>query len=355
MSDENDKDSKKVREKATPEVSCCSFSNTTELLEKLLGDSLPAQEPEAIEDSCDCGCTTHSSTKSMEPIQDSKEIKEYVKKRYASLISQTYPSCCGPTPSNKTVASTSTFEIDLGDKREFAEKLGYTEVELKDLPNDVTNISFGCGNPTAIAELKPGEIVLDLGSGGGIDVFLAAKKVGPTGRSIGLDMTPAMIDRANSNAKKVGLSNVEFKLGEMEAIPLVDESVDVVISNCVINLSPDKAKVFRQIYRVLRSGGRLAVSDIVLNGELPDFIRRDFEAWAGCVAGALQEEDYLQKIKDAGFQNVQIESKRSVKELAYSIKKNPEIMRKLKQEWGSNPEALLDRIVSIKVKAFKPK
>ncbi|NVM52717.1 MAG: arsenite methyltransferase [Candidatus Helarchaeota archaeon] len=285
-------------------------------------------------------------------MQDPEKIKDYVKKRYASLISQPKTSCCGPSV---TPVDTSTFHIELEDKRKFAEKLGYTEVELKDLPDDVTDISFGCGNPTAIAELKPGEVVLDLGSGGGIDVFLAAKKVGPTGKVIGLDMTPAMIERANTNAEKVGLQNVEFKLGEMESIPLIDDSIDVVISNCVINLSPDKAKVFRQIFRVLRPGGRIAVSDIVLNGKLPEFIKRDFEAWAGCVAGALQEGDYLQKIKDAGFTEVKVESKRSVKELTYSIKQNPEILQQLDKEISVSPEELLGRIVSIKVKAYKPK
>ena len=354
MANEKKNESKKEKEESTPESSCCSFAKTTALLEKLLGESLPDLEPEKVEESCDCGCTTHASAEPTEHIHNPKEIKEYVKKRYAGLISQPDSSCFGPVASSDSPVNTSTFQIDLGDKRKFAEKLGYTEVELKDLPDDVTDISFGCGNPTAIAELKPGEVVLDLGSGGGIDVFLAAKKVGPTGKAIGLDMTPTMIERANANAEKIGLSNVEFKLGEMEAIPLVDESVDIVISNCVINLSPDKAQVFRQIFRVLKPGGRVAISDIVLNGELPDFIKRDFEAWAGCVAGALQEGDYLQKIKDAGFEDVKIESKRSVKELTYSIKQNPEILEKLKQEWDSSPEELLGRIVSIKVKAFKP-
>ena len=334
------------------EGSCCSFSNTEELLKKLLGESLPQPNPEIGDAVCGCGCETHPHAETKEHIQDPKKIKDYVKKRYAGLVEKKtgahkVVSCCSPV-------DTSTFEIDLGEKGQYVEAIGYTKAELKDLPADVTDISFGCGNPTAIAELKLGETVLDLGSGGGIDVFLAAKKVGPTGKAIGLDMTPTMIERATANAQKVGLSNVEFKLGEMETIPLADETVDVVISNCVINLSPDKGQVFRQIFRVLKPGGRLAVSDIVLNGELPEFIKHDFEAWAGCIAGALQQGDYLQKIKDAGFTEVKIESKRSAKEIAFSIKRNPEIVQKVKEQTGLSPEELLDRIVSIKVKAFKP-
>ncbi len=349
----HDKDKKKdiVKEEMPSGHSCCSFSNTEALLKKLLGESLPQPDSAMGDADCGCGCETHHHAEPKEPIQDPKEIKDYVKKRYAGLVekrtdSKKVVSCCSPV-------DTSTFEIDLGQKMQYAEAIGYTKAELKDLPGDVTDISFGCGNPTAIAELKPGETVLDLGSGGGIDVFLAAKKVGPTGKAIGLDMTPTMIERANANAQKVGLKNVEFKLGEMEAIPLVDKTVDVVISNCVINLSPDKGQVFRQIFRVLKPGGRLAVSDIVLNGELPAFIKQDFEAWAGCIAGALQEGDYLQKIKDAGFTDVEIESKRSAKEIAFSIKQNPEIVQRIKEQAGLTPEELLDRIVSIKVRASK--
>jgi arsenite methyltransferase len=349
---EKDKGSSK-KETTKANDSCCSFSHTEEFLKQALGILPNELESKTDISSCNCGCETHSSSELPQSVPDPKVIKDYVKKRYASLITKSGPSCCGPSISRGTPVETSTFQISLDDKRKFAETLGYTEVELKDLPDDVTDISFGCGNPTAIAELKPGEVVLDLGSGGGIDVFLAAKKVGPTGKSIGLDMTPAMIERANANAEKMGLSNVEFKLGEIEAIPLLDDSVDVVISNCVINLSPDKAKVFRQIYRVLKPGGRMAISDIVLNGELPEFIQHDFAAWAGCIAGALQEEDYLHKIRDAGFINIIVESKRSVKELAYAIKENPEVINKLQQEMDCTPEELLNRIVSVKVKAYK--
>jgi ubiquinone/menaquinone biosynthesis C-methylase UbiE len=173
----------------------------------------------------------------------------------------------------------------------------------------VTNASLGCGNPLAIAELQPGEVVLDLGSGGGIDCFLAARKVGTEGRVIGLDMTPDMIKLARRNAKKLDAQNVDFRYGEMEDMPLPSESVDVVISNCVINLSPDKDAVFGEAFRVLRPGGRLSVSDMVVDGELPEALRQNLNAWAGCIAGALDELDYLDKIRAAGFTRVEVLSR----------------------------------------------
>jgi SAM-dependent methyltransferase len=180
----------------------------------------------------------------------------------------------------------------------------YAEEEVADLPSTVTDVAFGCGNPTAISALQPGETVVDLGSGGGIDVFLAAKMVGPEGRVYGVDMTPEMIELARRNAGKVGATNVEFRHGQIEALPLEDASVDVVISNCVINLSPDKDAVFREAFRVLRPGGRLQVSDIVWTKPVPDEVRHDLEQWAGCVAGALLEREYLEKITAAGFTGV---------------------------------------------------
>lgn len=180
----------------------------------------------------------------------------------------------------------------------------YAEDDVADLPGTVTDVAFGCGNPTAIAALQPGQVVLDLGSGGGIDCFLAAKMVGPQGRVYGVDMTPEMIALARKNAEKVGATNVEFRLGEIEQIPFDDASIDVIISNCVINLSPDKPRVFREAFRVLRPGGRLQVSDIVWTKPVPDEVRRDMEAWAGCIAGALLERDYLDAIRGAGFIDV---------------------------------------------------
>ncbi|MGE5595966.1 MAG: arsenite methyltransferase, partial [Hyphomicrobiales bacterium] len=183
----------------------------------------------------------------------------------------------------------------------------YADTTIEDLPATVTDVAFGCGNPTAIAALEPGQTVLDLGSGGGIDCFLAAKMVGEQGRVFGVDLTPEMVALARRNAGKVGATNVEFRLGEIEHLPIADESVDVVISNCVINLSPDKDQVFREAFRVLRPGGRLQVSDIVWTKPAPDDLRDDMEQWAGCIAGALLEPEYLAKIRAAGF--VGVESK----------------------------------------------
>ncbi len=180
----------------------------------------------------------------------------------------------------------------------------YDDPEVSTLPAEVTDLSLGCGDPVTLASLEPGQTVLDLGSGGGIDCFLAANKVGPSGRVIGVDMTPAMIDRSRRNKAKVGAENVEFRLGEIEHLPVADDSVDVAISNCVINLSPDKPQVFREIYRVLKPGGRLAVSDIVTDGPLPDAVKQDLAAWAGCVAGALDVADYVAAIEAAGFSDV---------------------------------------------------
>ena len=185
----------------------------------------------------------------------------------------------------------------------------YVAEELAGLPDSVVGASLGCGNPLAIASLQPGEVVLDLGSGGGIDCFLAARQVGPTGRVIGLDMTPDMIELARRNAQQIGTENVEFRQGEIEHIPLPDASVDVVISNCVINLSPNKDAVFSEVYRVLRPGGRLSVSDMVVLGELSPVVQQDMGAWAACVGGALPESDYLSKIVAAGFEDVTVASR----------------------------------------------
>jgi len=188
---------------------------------------------------------------------------------------------------------------------EFARLIGYSEEDLGVIPGGA-EMSLGCGNPIALAELGEGETVLDLGSGGGIDCFLAASRVGPEGRVIGLDMTPEMVERARANARKAGVRNVEFRLGEIEAIPLEDSSVDVVISNCVINLSPDKPGVFREIYRVLRPGGRAAVSDIALLRELPEAIRENVTAYVGCIAGAVTLEEYRRIVEGSGLKDVKV-------------------------------------------------
>ncbi|MBA7673147.1 Arsenite methyltransferase [subsurface metagenome] len=189
--------------------------------------------------------------------------------------------------------------------------VGYTDEQLGAIP-DGADLGLGCGNPTALASLREGEVVLDLGSGGGIDCFLAASKVGENGRVIGVDMTPEMLEKARENASKGKYTNVEFRLGEIENLPVADNSIDVVISNCVINLSPDKAQVFKEAYRVLRPGGRVMVSDIVLLKKLPDAIKSSVAAYTGCIAGASRKEDYLATVASAGFQDVEVVSEVSL-------------------------------------------
>src|ERR1700759_2495394 len=189
--------------------------------------------------------------------------------------------------------------------RSVAEAFGYSAEELTSIPAEA-NMGLSCGNPTATAHLRPGEVVVDLGSGGGLDVFLASKQVGPKGRAIGIDMTPAMIERARANAKSGGYTNVDFHLSTIDRIPLSDASVDCVISNCVLNLAPDKPAVFREIARILKPGGRLAVSDIALKGELPEAIARSMAAYVGCIGGAIRIDDYTAGLRAAGFEHVEI-------------------------------------------------
>lgn len=229
-------------------------------------------------------------------------ITDAVRNRYGGLAEQTMEksgrvSCCG-------AGSSCSCSSDSGLSAEAAEF--YNAAELIGLAESVTDISLGCGNPTAIGDLKPGQTVLDLGSGGGIDCFLAAKKVGLTGQVIGLDMTPKMLDLARANAKKQGIKNVDFRYGYIEDIPLPDDSVDVIISNCVINLSSDKAAVFAEANRVLRTGGVLNVSDIVTYGKLPRHLVEQMSAWAGCISGALDEEEYLHLMREAGFSKIEV-------------------------------------------------
>jgi len=218
--------------------------------------------------------------------------------------------------------------------------LGYTAEQRAAIPEGA-DLGLGCGNPIAHAELKPGETVLDLGSGGGIDCFLAAREVGATGRVIGVDMTPAMLERARANRAKVNAANVEFRLGEIEHLPVADESVDVIISNCVVNLSPDKLQVFRDALRVLKPGGRLVVSDLVLTRSLDEVLRRDVDLYVGCVAGASLKQDYLQLMRDAGFQDVAI-----VEEHGYSVG-----IENLPA--GSPERAAFAAVTSVKVRATK--
>ena len=294
---------------------------------------------------------------------DESKVKEKVRERYgeiavhfvekgrpvsccspqeASCCAPQQASCCGPSQTDVTQLAN-------------AMRL-YSAQELTDLPESVTDVALGCGNPTAIAELKPGEVVLDLGSGGGIDCFLAARQVGPQGRVIGLDMTSEMVRLARQNARKVGATNVEFRYGEMEDMPLPDETVDVIISNCVINLSPDKDKVFSEAYRVLRPRGRLAVSDIVTHGPLPEVVRNNLEAWAGCVAGALDEAVYLDKMRQAGFTQVEVTARNFAEvEQWAELDEAREIAQDLDEAVVSEfMGQLKGKVASIKVVARKP-
>ena len=224
-----------------------------------------------------------------------EKIKEFVKDGYAK-IARKGGSCCEPTTS-------CCGDINMASM--ISQKIGYSDEELKSIPEGA-NLGLGCGNPIALASLKEGETVLDLGAGAGFDCFLAANQVGEMGKVIGIDMTPEMVEKARENAVKGNYTNVEFKLGEIEDLPVADESVDIIISNCVINLSPDKPKVFEEAFRVLKPGGRLMVSDIVLLKQLPNFIKESIDAYVSCVSGALLKEDYIAAIKNAGFQEIEI-------------------------------------------------
>jgi arsenite methyltransferase len=242
----------------------------------------------------------------MDTKQNEQSIRGAVREHYGNIAKSANQKqaagCCGPQQSS----SNCCFPSDTANAVKIDSSTIYVADDIQDLPDDVTDLSLGCGDPVTLANLKPGETVLDLGAGGGIDCFLAAKRVGPTGHVIGVDMTPEMLEKAWANKKKLGADNVEFRLGEIEHLPVADNTVDVIISNCVINLSPDKNQVFREAFRVLKSGGKFAVSDIVTDGLLPEQIRSSLEEWAGCVAGALDIKEYLDGLKSAGFEQVDV-------------------------------------------------
>lgn len=246
------------------------------------------------------------------------QIRNNVRENYkqVALRGVTDNSCCAP--SCCTPAENQNISIE-----EISQKMGYTSQELQSIPNGA-NMGLGCGNPQAIADLKEGEIVLDLGSGGGFDCFLASPKVGADGRVIGVDMTPEMISKARNNAEKNNFGNVEFRLGEIENLPVADNSVDVIISNCVINLSPNKSRVFQEAFRVLKNDGRLAISDIVMTAEIPDEMQLNPNLYSGCITGASTIENLREHMKQAGFVNISItpkdESKEFIKEWAPELK-----------------------------------
>ncbi|HWQ56265.1 MAG TPA: arsenite methyltransferase [Bryobacteraceae bacterium] len=265
-------------------------------------------------------------------------IRDIVKEKYgqaALRVHQGGSACCGSAPSSLGKVDPITSRLYSGD-------------QTCGLPEDAVKASLGCGNPTALAELRAGETVLDLGSGGGIDVLLSARRVGPTGKAYGLDMTDEMLALAHENQRQAGVTNVEFLKGEIENIPLPDNTVDVIISNCVINLSGDKDRVLREAFRVLKPGGRFAVSDVVVRGEVPPEIRRSIELWVGCVAGAMEESEYRGKLAAAGFTAIDVEPTR-----IYNVEEAGEMLRGA----GLDPASLAQvdgKFMSAFVRAVKP-
>jgi arsenite methyltransferase len=277
----------------------------------------------------ECGCGTDccsSEAPGRETIADGADVRTVVREKYAVAAAGNACAtgcCAGPADAEAVLA-----------------QIGYTAEQAAAIP-DGANLGLGCGNPIAHAALKAGEVVLDLGSGGGIDCFLAAREVGPAGRAIGVDMTPPMLERARGLAARLGVTNVEFRLGEIENLPVADASVDCIISNCVVNLSPDKPQVFREALRVLRPGGRLVVSDLVLTRPLAPGLQRDVSLYVGCVAGASLETDYLQLMRDAGFAQVEV-----LERTGYSVGSDG-------LAEGSAEREAFGAVVSVKVRAVR--
>jgi SAM-dependent methyltransferase len=278
------------------------------------------------------------------------DVKEIVREKYgqaAMRVTQgATKSCCGDTPVQSCCSGGTSALIGGADP--ITSNL-YDAVQSGEVPEKALLASLGCGNPTALAELKPGETVLDLGSGGGIDVLLSARRVGPTGRAFGLDMTDQMLALAEENKRKSGLANVHFLKGEIENIPLPDNSIDVIISNCVINLSADKDRVLREAFRVLKPGGRFAVSDVVVRGEVPPVIRKSMELWVGCVAGALSDTDYLAKLANAGFELAEIEVTR-----VYNVEDAQEFLAGQSEDIKQLAMQVDGKFVSGFIRAVKP-
>lgn len=281
--------------------------------------------------------------------RDKEEIRQAVREGYGKVarmgavdsITGIGTSCCGQSGKSEGTGSTSPCcgSLDIT-SQQLSTLMGYSKEDLDSVPEGA-NMGLGCGNPVALASLKPGETVVDLGSGGGFDCFLAAKQVGEAGRVIGVDMTPDMVSKARKNAEKVGTNTVEFRLGEIEHLPVADNTADIIMSNCVINLSPDKQKVYRDAFRVLKPGGRLAISDVVATAPLPDEIQQDLALLSACVGGAATIDDTVKMLQEAGFQQIEIDPK--------------EESRKLISQWvpGRNKNAG-DYVVSAYIKAVKP-
>ena len=272
----------------------------------------------------------------------SDEMKKIVKEGYAKIATQgvsccSSSSCCGNT----------------GLAKDISKSVGYSDEEINIVPEGA-NLGFGCGNPVAIASLKEGDVVLDLGSGAGFDAFLAAQKVGERGRVIGVDMTPEMLEKARANAPKGNYKNIEFRLGEIEKLPVEDNSVDVIISNCVINLSPDKESVFKEAFRVLKPGGRLVVSDLVLIKNLHDIVKESVEAYVGCLAGAIMQDKYIGYIQKAGFKDVKIMGQTNYSFEAMANDVTAQVVKNNQKIKQRDLEGIADSVASIKVHAIKP-
>lgn len=272
-----------------------------------------------------------------------EEVKKVVREGYAR-VAKSESSCCAP---QNPCCGTTNIATDL------SKKIGYTDDDLQSVPEGA-NLGLGCGNPVALASLQEGEVVLDLGSGAGFDCFLAANQVGKTGRVIGVDMTPEMVEKARENARRGNYQNVEFRLSEIENLPVADNHVDIIISNCVINLSPDKERVFQEAFRVLKPGGRLMVSDIVLVNELPESVKRSVAAYIGCLAGATLKDEYVGAVRDAGFKQVSIIDETS---FATNYAPNDPTIQTLVNDSGiprADLKKLGSSIRSVKVHALKP-
>ena len=279
----------------------------------------------------------------------SETLKDVVREKYGEAAKRAIrgekSSCCGSSADSSGCCGTS--DSSCGDP--ITSNL-YNEAEKGSLPETAVRASLGCGNPTALAELRPGETVLDLGSGGGIDVLLSARRVGPTGKAYGLDMTDEMLELARKNQSDSGLTNVEFLKGEIEAIPLPDASVDVIISNCVINLSGDKDRVLAEAFRVLKPGGRFAVSDVVVRGPLPEAIRKSLDLWVGCIAGAMEETEYIGKLERAGFTAIGVEPTR-----VYDFSEAREFLSAQGIDADAAAKQVQGRFMSAFVRATRPK
>jgi len=275
----------------------------------------------------------------MAPKMTDMEIKRAVRQNYAEVAREA-GSCCGPSAKPKALGKVS-------------KTIGYSDEDLKSVP-DGANMGLGCGNPTAIASLRKGETVLDLGSGGGFDCFIAADKVGGKGRVIGVDMTPEMIEKARENAMKGGYKNVEFRLGEIENLPAADNSVDVIISNCVINLAPNKRRVFEEVYRVLRPGGRVMIADVVLLKKLPEEIMNSVSAYTGCVAGAAMKDEYIRIVKKAGFEDVKITRETSVPLDVVAVSPGAKEVAENIRLKADKVKELVNSVASVEIYAVKP-